>query len=133
MIVFSLFTGAISIYGFILFLLAYPVLILAGMSVGVFLAPFNAIYRDVGRFVSMVLIPLRFASPVIFPLAGTAFAVTRFVNPFWTLVDNLRLLATNGVLTEPWLLSIHLLFFAVVGLVGWFMFHVSVPILAERA
>lgn len=132
-IAFSVFTGTFSVFGLVWFVLGFPLLILAGMSIGVFLAPFNAIYRDVGRFVSMVLVPLRFLSPVIFPLAGTRFEVTRFINPFWTLVDNLRLVATTNTLVEPWLLAAHLGGLFVLGLVGWFMFHVSVPILAERA
>jgi lipopolysaccharide transport system permease protein len=133
MLLVSAVTGALSPVGAVGFVLAYPLLILAGMAIGVFLAPFNAVYTDVGRFVGMVLVPLRFISPVIFPLAGTFFAHTRYVNPFWTLVENLRLLAVHNTMEEPGLLCIHLGVLLVVGLVGWFIFHVSVPILAERA
>ena len=46
--------------------MASPLIILAGMSFGFFLAPFHAIYSDVGRVVRIVLNPLRYLSPVIF-------------------------------------------------------------------
>lgn len=124
--------GALSPLGLIPFILGFPVLILCGMSIGVFLAPFNAIYRDVGRFVSMVLVPLRFISPVLFPLEGTVFESTKYINPFWTVMDNLRLLATENTTSDLPVLGMHLAVLLVVGLVGWFIFHISVPILAER-
>jgi len=134
MLFFGIVTGAFSLLGSVGFVAGYPVLILAGMAIGVFLAPFNAIYKDVGRFVGMVLVPLRFISPVLFVLPETpVFQWVNSFNSFSLIMVNLRAAATGVPFDDLGLTAVHcgVLFF--VGLVGWFMFHVSVPVLAERA
>ncbi|MCC6143953.1 MAG: ABC transporter permease [Candidatus Hydrogenedentes bacterium] len=134
MLLFALFLGSYSAIGMIKFLLAYPVLILAGMSIGVFLAPFNAVYRDVGRFVGMILVPLRFISPVLFVLPKTpVYEAINSVNSFALIMMNLRSLATLNTTEYLGLTMIHCAVLFLFGLVGWFIFHVSVPVLSERA
>jgi lipopolysaccharide transport system permease protein len=97
MLFFSLVTGAYSPLGVPLFLLSYGVIILAGMCWGVLLAPFHAIYNDVGRGLGVVLVLLRYASPTLFAFPRTgAWAWLYDLNPIAALLDNLRLLATTG-------------------------------------
>lgn len=122
---------AFSLVGFAKFLVCYPLLILAGMSIGVFLAPFNVIYGDVGRFVRIVLLPLRYVSPVLWAIPRTSLLYV--LNPISVIMTNLRLFATSD---QSWNLpgmGIRCAGFALLFMLGWFVFHVSVPILAEKA
>lgn len=130
LVVFSIAMGAFSPVGFVKFLVAYPLLILAGMALGLFLAPFNAIYNDVERAVRLIILPLRFASPVFFVIASKELIL---INPVAVLITNLRDVATANQFYDlaalfGWSAGLGALF-----LFGWFVFHVSVPVLAERA
>lgn len=116
--------------GFVGFLALYPAVILAGMSIGVLLAPFNVIYSDVGRAVRTILLPLRYASPVLYQIpVGWLLAI----NPIALILSNLRSLATTGVFASPGEFAVRVAVFAAVFAAGWFVFHVSLPVLAERA
>lgn len=112
------------------FLLLYPALILAGMSVGIILAPFNAIYSDVERIVGLVILPLRFASPVFYSISNT---VLILINPVAVLIVNLRDIGTHQGLYAPGALAIWSAGFAVLLMAGIYMFHLAVPVLSERA
>lgn len=133
MLGFSLLAASFSPVGFAKFLVLFPILILAGMALGIFLAPFNVIYSDVGRLVRIVLVPLRFLSPVIYAIpAASLLGRLQFLNPFTLLLNNLRSLATNNMTTDLLPTAVHLTVLLVVGLAGWFIFHISIPVLAER-
>lgn len=133
MLVFSIATGAISPIGFVKFLLLYPGIILSGMAFGVFLAPFNAIYNDIGKIARLVLLPLRYASPVMYAIPDVApFTYIHGINPVALILDDLRLVATQNILLDVPELVTRLAVFAIMLLIGWFTFHVSVPIIAEK-
>lgn len=115
--------------GFAQLLLCWPLLIGAGMAVGVALAPLNAIYADVERATSVLLVPLRFATPVFYNIGSTALILC---NPVAVLIVNLRDLGTGqGFYHAPalalWSAGLGLLF-----VVAAYIFHVAVPVLAER-
>lgn len=134
MLLFSLLAGVYSVPGMLKFIAAYPALILAGMAIGIFLAPFNVIYNDVGRFTGMILVPLRFISPVFFVLPDTPlYRIVNNLNPFSLIMNNLRSLATTNTTSDLVPLACHGLLLTCIGLIGWLIFHISVPILAERA
>ncbi len=126
--------SAFSMVGFVKFVLCYPVLILAGMSFGVFLAPFSVIYADVGRVARILLTPLRYASPVLYTLP-TAFPFNwiSIINPIGPFIENLRSLATSDTVTDLPGIAIRCSVFLVVFSAGWLIFHLAVPVLAERA
>ncbi|MBL7646109.1 MAG: hypothetical protein JNK74_07975 [Candidatus Hydrogenedentes bacterium] len=130
LLVFSIAMGAFSPAGFLKFLACYPLLILAGMALGLGLAPFNAIYNDVERAVRLFILPLRFASPVFFVIASERLARA---NPIAVLLDNLRGLATANQFTDPGALALWSAAFALMFFCGWYLFHLAVPVLAERA
>lgn len=133
MLIFALLTDALSPIGFVKFVLLFPVLILSGMAIGILLAPFNTIYQDVGRLVRTVLVPLRFISPAIFVLPQTrVFDMINTINPLASLLNNLRLLATANTTSDPTLALTHCAVLLVIGLLGWFLFHVCLPVLSER-
>ncbi len=134
MLTFAFAAGAFSLMGLLKFVLLYPSIVLAGLAIGTFLAPFNAIYRDVGRFVRMILLPARFLSPVLFVFPDTVFYRALILgNPFALILNNLRLLAVTNTVADVIPMFVHCAVLAVVGLVGWFIFHLSVPIIADRA
>ncbi len=130
LIVFSLAMGAFSPMGFVKFLACFPLLIVAGMALGLILAPFNAIYNDVDRAVRLLILPLRFASPVFFVFASEK--LTR-ANPVAVLINNLRDLATANHFSDSGALVLWSAAFALLFLCGWYLFHLAVPVLAERA
>lgn len=125
--------GAFSFVGAIAFVAVYPLFIVASMSFGIVLAPFNAVYADLSRVAEIVLRPLRYVCPVMWILPVTdAARVVYILNPPAVFIDNLRALATSGALVTPGLFAIWILGSLVIFLAGWFIFHVSVPVLSER-
>lgn len=126
--------SAFSMLGFAKFLLCYPLLVLAGMSIGIFLAPFNVVYGDVGRVTRIILVPLRYATPVLYAIP-TAFPFDwlNALNPVTTILTSLRSLATSNVVEDVTGLALKSGVYAALFLVGWLVFHVSIPVLSERA
>ncbi len=124
---------ALSWVGFAKFLLLYPSVILLGMAFGVFLAPFNIVYGDVGRAVNIALRPLLYASPVIF-YAPNIVPLAYFykINPIAIVLFNLRLMATQNEFSNltAYVITCSLLVF--IFLSGWMIFHLSVPILSDK-
>lgn len=125
---------AFSPLGFIKFLALYPTIILAGASIGLLLAPFNAVFSDVGTALRIALGPYRYLSPVLWPLPATgAWYYANLVSPIAPILNDLRLLATHDLMHEPAGFFIRCGIYGAVFLAGWFVFHVSLPVLAERA
>ncbi|MCH7960044.1 MAG: hypothetical protein IID08_07935 [Candidatus Hydrogenedentes bacterium] len=126
--------SALSLVGFAKFLACYPLLILAGMSIGVFLAPFNVIYGDVGRATRILLFPLRYATPVLYAIpTAYPFNWVNALNPVSAILSGLRSLATSNTISDVGDLFARSGLFAVLFFVGWVLFHISIPVLAERA
>lgn len=116
--------------GFLKFLALYPFFILWSMSLGLLLAPFNVVFTDVGRLAKIVITPLRFITPVLWPIH---IAAINDCNPVTAMLNLMRGLATEN-LAMDWQWAA---FWGGIGvalfLVGWFVFRVSVPVLAEKA
>jgi len=124
----------LSVPGLLAFFALSPLIIFAGVSIGLFLAPFNAIYSDVGRVTRIVLTPLRYVSPVLWPIPATgAIGLLNYCNPLSSLIGDLRLLAVSGSMATPELFVGWCAALAVLFLLAWFVFHLAVPVLAERA
>jgi lipopolysaccharide transport system permease protein len=124
---------AFSWIGAFKFLALYPAILLLGLAFGVLLAPINTIYADVGRIVRIALRPLLYASPVLWAIPRlNVFEKIYAFNPIATTIDALRSVATLNVLPDPTLLAVTTAALAAMLLVGWYVFHVSIPILAER-
>jgi lipopolysaccharide transport system permease protein len=126
---------AFSSIGFVKFLLCYPSIILLGMSIGLFLAPFGAVYADVGRFVRVILVPLRYMSQTVLLVrrTGGALGWLYTLNPVVLTLENLRFLATSNTILNLDGMILRWVFSCVVFVLGWLVFHVSMAILSERA
>lgn len=125
---------AFSLPGFVKFIVLYPAIILAGASIGLLLAPFNAVFSDVGTAVRIALGPYRYLSPVLWPLPATgAWHYMNLISPISPILSDLRLLATHNAMGEATGFFVRCGLYGAVFLLGWFVFHVSLPVLAERA
>ena len=125
---------AFSLPGFIKFLALYPSIILAGASIGLLLAPLNALFSDVGTAVRIALGPYRYLAPVLWPLPATgAWYYANLISPVSPILSDLRLLATHDMMQESTGFFVRCGLYAAVFLAGWFILHVSLPVLAERA
>jgi lipopolysaccharide transport system permease protein len=134
MLLIALAMSSLSWVGFLKFLLLFPSIILAGMAFGLILAPFHTLYNDVGRVAKIILLPLRYASPVLYTIPDIVpFVYLQIFNPVANILSNLRSVATQNVFVDLsgfgiWLAILSTLFF-----LGWFLFHLAAPLVAERA
>lgn len=119
----------LSVIGFGKCVLLFPLILLPGLALGVFLAPFNVIYSDVERGTRILIQPLRYLSPVLWPIPWATVAT---LNPLAPIITNLRSLATADQMLSPASLVVPCVLFTGIFLVGWIIFHLSVPILAAR-
>jgi len=129
----ALFMDALSWVGFIKSLLLYPTIILAGMAFGVLLAPFNTIYNDIGKVVRISLRPLLYCSPVLYAVPPARLLVyLNAVNPAGIILSNLRSLATQNLFQNvpAFVITSALLLIIFGG--GWFIFHLSIPVLSDK-
>ncbi|OVE74302.1 hypothetical protein BVX94_00765 [bacterium B17] len=129
----SLILKSISMVGFIKFLLLYPTIMLTGISAGILFAPFNVLYSDVGKIVNIVLRPMFYATPVLYATPSIKlFVIFNKFNPPGIVLSNLRTLATQNTFSDLPAFIIANTAMIVVFLIGWFVFHLSVPILSNR-
>ena len=134
MLLIAVVLGSFSPLGFVKFLLLFPTIILAGMAFGLVLAPFHTIYNDVGRVTKIVLIPLRYASPVLYAIPDVVpFVYLKIFNPVASIITNLRSVATQDVFIEPGGFALRIAVLSAVFFFGWFLFHLAAPVVAERA
>ncbi len=112
---------------------AYLALVMFGTAIGAFLTPIGLLYSDVGRAIGILGQFAMYATPVVYPVATEGFLgwVNR-LNPVTYLLETGRATLVGG----PWdALPIAGLITAiafVLLLVGWAIFHVTVPRLIER-
>ncbi len=88
----------------LLFPFAYMVLVLAGTTIGLLLAPVGLLYRDIGSMLPYFLMAGLVITPVIFPMpdpsnTGVFATVVRW-NPVTPVIVTARELATSQTLTQ---------------------------------
>lgn len=126
--------SAFSPIGFIKFVALFPSVILVGAAIGLFCAPLNAIYSDVGTVLRIGLGPYRYLSPVLWPLPITGiWAYIHGVSPIAPLFLDLRMLATNNLMNYPGPFLARIVLFGAMFLFAWFVFHISIIVLSEKA
>lgn len=109
-------------------------IILMAVGVGFFMAIINLVLRDAGNAISMLLTFGMFLAPILYPPpVREPFDVVNYLNPFSPLlIATQNLLAGQGIeFSTPLIATLALsviLFF-----VGWRVFHITMPRVAERA
>jgi len=109
-------------------------LVLLGVGMGLFLAPLNALYQDVIKSLPIVTGFWFFFTPIIYPVpARGTFALLVALNPVTPLLVATRELATGQPLSQAAGFAGSLALAAVLLLLGWLVYRVSMPIVLERA
>lgn len=117
----------------VLFPLAVAMIVLAGFSLGLLLAPIGLLYSDISRGLPVVAQFLMFVSPVLYPApsAGVLGKIMLF-NPMAPLITTARGWLTGTATADP------AGFVIVSGLLGVFLFlglvlyRITLPVLIER-
>ncbi len=104
------------------------------LGLGLLLALMNAVVRDIGQMVTYGLTFWMFLTPVIYPApTGGARALINMLNPVSPFVTAAQDLTTRGGLSQPRLYGLGCAVAIAVFLLGWRVFHLAEPRIAERA
>lgn len=108
-------------------------LCLLTVGIGFISALINAVFRDVGQVVTFILTFWMFLTPVIYPAkADGGASLINVLNPVTPFVVAAQDLAVKGTLTQPVHYAIGCAVSVIVFFVGWRIFHLSEPRIAER-
>lgn len=108
-------------------------LILLGVSLGMILAPLNALYRDISKSLGAITTFWLFLTPVLFPLPtnGVAAVIVR-LNPVTPLLASTRDLVTLGGVTDPVGFICTAVFTIGLFVFSCIFFRVALPIVIDR-
>jgi lipopolysaccharide transport system permease protein len=117
----------------VLFPFAILVLILSGISIGLFLTPIGMLYNDIGRAISLGMQFVMYVSPVVFPIPTSGWVKIPFTyNPVTPLIMTARQCLTgySGNYLPGFLMvscfMLLILFFS------WMIYRVTMPVIIER-
>ena len=113
--------------------LAVVGLVLWGMSLGLLLMPFGALYQDVGRFISLLVPFWMIVTPIIYvPREDFPGSLLNWLNP----ASPLLLVARDWLLlgsTAHWQVGMLFALFTIPSLIlGLVVYRISIPVLVER-
>jgi lipopolysaccharide transport system permease protein len=115
--------------------LVFPILAILGVGtvVGVILAPVGMLYKDVEQTLLVIVSPLMFLTPVVYPTptAGLIGTITR-LNPLTPLFTVMRELLYGGVGPSIGAFGAVFAVTLLVALFGWVLYRLALPILVER-
>jgi len=113
-------------------LIIIPIIAL-GAGFGLVLSIINAVTRDIGKILPMLVTFLMFLTPVLYekPKLGILTQVTKY-NPLYYFISAVRDLTFNGFLSEPKGFYISCLFSIAVFLFTLLTFHLTETRIAER-
>lgn len=128
-----LYVGMFPSWTIVFFPFAYLSLVILGTAIGSFLTPIGLLYTDVGRAIGLLGQFAMYATPVVYPIAtaGLLGTVNKF-NPITYLIETGRATLVGGPfdLVLPALVITGAAF--VLLLIGWTIFHITVPRIIER-
>jgi lipopolysaccharide transport system permease protein len=127
------FAGVEASWTIVFFPLAYLSMVLLGVAIGSFLTPIGMLYTDIARAIGLLGQFAMYATPVVYPVATSGFLgeVNRF-NPVTYLIEVGRATLVGGSFQHlPIVLIISGCAFVLL-LIGWTIFHITVPRIIER-
>lgn len=131
-VMFALFRVAVS-WNIIFSPIAAMSLVTFGAAVGMILAPFNVLYRDISKAIPIVFSIWVFFTPVVYPIPESGlFSIIVRANPVTPLLASTRELATTGVITEPLYFGVVSLLSIVAFFFSWIIYRLAMPIVVER-
>ena len=108
--------------------------VLMALGLGFVLAIVNLVLRDIGNAVSMLLTFGMFLAPILYPPpVHYPFYLVNFLNPFSPLLIATQDLLAGTQLFYPDMVMAMVLLSGLVFLIGWRIFHITMPRIAERA
>jgi len=117
----------------LLFPFAILVLILTGISIGLFLTPIGMLYNDIGRAISLGMQFVMYVSPVVFPIPTSGWVRIPFMyNPITPLIMIARQCLTgySGHYIPAFIIvtacMLIVLFFS------WMIYRITMPVIIER-
>lgn len=128
-----LYVGMFPSWTIVFFPFAYLALVILGTAIGSFLTPIGLLYTDVGRAIGILGQFAMYATPVVYPIATAGLlGWVNKLNPITYLIETGRATLVGG----PWdALPIAAAITAaafILLLIGWTIFHITVPRIIER-
>ena len=115
--------------------LALPVfgLLAIGTVVGVLLAPIGLLYKDVEQALLVLVTPLMFLTPVVYPPPSAgAIATIMSLNPLTPMFEVVRELLYGGDGAPLGAFALVLASTLVMASLGWLVYRLALPVLIER-
>lgn len=127
------FAGIEASWTIFFFPLAYLSMVLLGVAIGSLLTPIGLLYADIARGIGLLGQFAMYATPVVYPIATSGFLgwINKF-NPVTYLIEVGRATLVGGSFEH---LSMALIISGcafVLLLIGWTIFHITVPRIIER-
>lgn len=125
--------GMMPAWTIVFFPFAYASLVLSGTAIGSFLTPLGLLYGDVGRAIGVLGQFAMYATPVVYPVATAGLlGWVNKLNPITYLLEVGRATLVGGPFDAlPMAFAITVVAFVFL-LIGWAVFHITVPRLIER-
>lgn len=127
------FAGVEASWTIVFFPLAYLSMVLLGIAIGSFLTPIGLLYTDIGKAIGLLGQFMMYATPVVYPIASEGFlGWVNKVNPVTYLLEVGRSTLVGGSFEH---LSMALIITGsafILLLIGWAVFHITVPRIIER-
>ena len=127
------FAGVEASWTIVFFPLAYLSMVLLGIAIGSFLTPIGLLYTDIGKAIGLLGQFMMYATPVVYPIASEGFlGWVNKVNPVTYLLEVGRSTLVGGSFEH---LSMALIITGsafILLLIGWTIFHITVPRIIER-
>lgn len=109
-------------------------IILLALGIGFILSIINMILRDAANAVTILLTFGMFLSPILYPPPiHETFSLINTVNPFSPLLIATQELLSGSDFAFPYSLVVMSTLSVIVFLLGWRIFHITMPRVAERA
>ncbi len=128
-----IYVGLFPAWTIIFFPLSYLALVIFGTAIGSFLTPIGLLYSDIGRAIGILGQFAMYATPVVYPMATAGFLgwVNR-LNPITYLIETGRATLVGGPFTALPAALIITAAAVLLLLIGWMIFHITVPRIIER-
>jgi lipopolysaccharide transport system permease protein len=128
-----MFAGVEASWTIVFFPLAYLSMVLLGVAIGSFLTPVGLLYTDIARGIGILGQFAMYATPVVYPVATSGLLgwVNKF-NPVTYLVETGRATLVGGPFDSLPMTLIILGCAFILLILGWAIFHITVPRIIER-
>lgn len=127
------FVGMFPSWTIIFFPFAYLALVLLGTAIGSLLTPAGLLYTDIGRAIGILGQFAMYATPVVYPIATSGFlGWVNLLNPVTYLIEFGRATLVGGPFDALPIAAAVTASALILLLIGWTIFHITVPRIIER-